>query len=66
LERLLHGVENLGSRFRQIAREIAQERGLAQTPFVAVEDDPGGRVAPEMSWPRLCNPRPHSDARAAT
>ena len=44
----------------KIAREIAQERGFAQTPFIAVEDNPGGRGWRRKRWPRLCNPRPHS------
>jgi hypothetical protein len=42
LERLLDRIEDLRLRFRQVAREIAQERGFGETPFIAVEDDPGG------------------------
>ena len=41
LERLLDRVEDLRLRFREVAREIAQERGFGETPFIAVEDDPG-------------------------
>jgi hypothetical protein len=43
LERLLDRIEDLRVRFRQVAREIVQERGLAETPFIAVEPNPGGR-----------------------
>ena len=42
LERLLDRIKNLRLRFRQVAGEIAQERSLAETPFIAVEDDAGG------------------------
>src|SRR5580700_1629733 len=40
---LLDRIEDLRLRFRQVAREIAQERSLAETSFIAVEDNPGGR-----------------------
>src|SRR6202051_492309 len=40
---LLDRIEDLRLRFRQVAREIAQERSLAETAFIAVEDDPGRR-----------------------
>src|SRR4029077_17005340 len=43
LEWLLDRIENLRLRFRQVAREIAQERSLAETSFIAVEDNPSGR-----------------------
>src|ERR1700722_6206776 len=43
LERLLDGVEHLRLRLRQVAREIAQERLLAETSFIAVEDNPSRR-----------------------
>ena len=43
LERLLDRIEHLRLRFRQIAREIAQECGLAEAAFIAVENDPGRR-----------------------
>src|SRR6266478_5767882 len=49
LERLLDRIEDLRLRFRQVAREIVQERGLVETPFIAVEDDPGGG-----GWRRKC------------
>src|SRR6266478_4949533 len=49
LERRLDRIEDLRLRFRQVAREIAQERGLVETPFIAVEDDPGGG-----GWRRKC------------
>ena len=40
LERLLHCIENLRLRFRQVAREIAQERSLVEAPFIPVENLP--------------------------
>ena len=46
---LLDRIEDLRLRFRQVAREIAQERSLAETSFIAVEDNPGGR-----RWRREC------------
>src|ERR1700733_6173620 len=46
---LLDRIEDLRLRFRQVAREIAQERSLAETSFIAVEDNPGGR-----RWRRKC------------
>src|ERR1700726_4537977 len=46
---LLDRIENLRLRFRQVAREIAQERSLAEASFIAVEDNPGGR-----RWRRKC------------
>src|ERR1700730_14352245 len=42
LERLLDRIKDLRLRFRQVAREIAQERSLAEASFIAVEDNPGG------------------------
>src|SRR5258707_8961453 len=39
----LDRIEDLRLPFRQVAREIAQERSLAETSFIAVEDNPGGR-----------------------
>src|ERR1700676_1331290 len=46
---LLDRIEDLRLRFRQVAREIAQERSLAETSLIAVEDNPGGR-----RWRRKC------------
>src|ERR1700730_11013279 len=46
---LLDRIEDLRLRFRQVAREIAQERSLAETSLIAVEDNPGGR-----RWRRQC------------
>src|SRR5882672_3847520 len=40
LERLLDRIEDLRLRLRQVAREIAQERRLAETSFIAVKDNP--------------------------
>src|SRR6266446_5113548 len=53
LERLLDRIENLRLRFRQVAREIAQERGLVETPFIAVEDDPGDRKSTRLNSSHL-------------
>src|SRR5947209_14459862 len=49
VERLLDRIEDLRLCFRQVAREIVQERSLAETSFIAVEDNPGGR-----RWRRKC------------
>ena len=66
---LLDRIEDLRLRFRQVAREI-EERSLAETSFIAVEDNPGGR-----RWRRKClgqccvilarirRPRRHIDQR---
>ena len=70
VERLLDRIEDLRLRFRQVAREVAQERSLAETSFIAVEDNPSGR-----RWRRKClgqrrvvlarirRPRRHIDKR---
>ena len=39
MKRLLDGIEHSCAGLRQIAGEIAQERSLAESSFVAVEDD---------------------------
>ena len=60
LERLLDGIENLRLRFGQVARKIAQERGLARgVPRRRRTQFPPTRAALETSWPTPCNPRPH-------
>src|SRR6202795_1478056 len=46
---LLDRIEDLRLRFRQVAPEIAPARSLAETSFIAVEDNPGGR-----RWRRKC------------
>src|SRR5690606_27443554 len=42
LEWHLHGVQDPGPGFGQVAGEIAQEGGFGQLAFVTVEDDPSG------------------------
>src|ERR1700689_3138735 len=42
-EWLLDRIEDLCLRFRQVAREITQERSFAETSLIVVEDNPGGR-----------------------
>ena len=41
MKRLLDGVQSSRSRLRQIAGEVAEECGLGQSPFVAIEHDTG-------------------------
>jgi len=41
IERLLDRIEHLRLRLRQVAREVAQERFLGETSFIAVENDAG-------------------------
>jgi hypothetical protein len=60
VERLLDRIRVLGLRFWQVAREIAQQRSLTETSFIAVEDNPGGRrlwanVDGVVQQPRACN-----------
>ena len=43
MERPLGRIERLGFRRRQVAREITQECLLAETSFVAIENDAGRR-----------------------
>jgi hypothetical protein len=43
MELLLNRVEHLCLRLGQVAREIAEERLLAETSFIAVENDAGRR-----------------------
>jgi hypothetical protein len=66
----LDSIKDLRLRFRQVAREIAQERGLAETSFIAVEDAPGGRRRRRkflgerrVILARIRRPRRHIDKR---
>src|SRR5262249_26806458 len=61
VERLLDSIEHFRLRLRQVAREVAQERFLAETSFIAVENDASRRL---RSWkhprPATAIPRPTS------
>ena len=43
LKRLLYGEENLRLRLRQVASEVVQERFLAETSFITVENNASRR-----------------------
>ena len=70
MERLLHRVEHLRLRFRQVAGEIAQEGLLGEASFVAVEHDAGRRRRRRIGLgqrrvilARIRRPRRHIDQR---